>query len=446
MTVIPVILRPGSDPLTLTWDFDNRLVSADVDNDSTDDVFYEWDALGRRVARDNGTTVSIYVQNGQQTVADYTSGTAATNPTYNDVYASYIDEPVVRDGTGGLRYYHRTQQYSVTALTDSSGAIKERYAYDAYGGLSVFDGSGTARTATAEGNRYTYTGREHDDVLDLYHYRARMYDPIAGRFCSRDPIGYRGGGFNTYVAYYVPTQVDPTGLQPYIGPPYPIIFEDPWYMYFGPGSMFEHYFYGEGEDFDLGDHGLLDNFKNAEQISEQVSDYENWLRTYANVKSSKLWCNKYPGANNSLTFSHTQDFTYEFSGDSWPEALWNAGLDPLFALGGPKFANSFSVTTDCHISLDSCGPCCNWFTGLFLSDDWQYTLTCSLKYRLRDVFERPYDVFDSDPDSTGMDPPWFWPEPSGANPTPFNIVGSWETSFSELFSRPCPGKDRARNH
>ncbi|PAY19374.1 hypothetical protein CKO51_10865 [Rhodopirellula sp. SM50] len=108
MTVIPAVLRPGSDPLTLTWDFDNRLVSADVDNDSTDDVFYEWDALGRRVARDDGTTDSIYVQNGQQTVADYTSGTAATNPTYNDVYASYIDEPVVRDGTGGLRYYNRS--------------------------------------------------------------------------------------------------------------------------------------------------------------------------------------------------------------------------------------------------------------------------------------------------------------------------------------------------
>lgn len=161
-----------------------------MDNDSTADVTYEWDALGRRVSRDDGTTVSVYVQSGQQTIADYTSGTAATSPTYTYVYASYIDEPVVRDGTGGLRYYHRGQQYSVTALTDSSGGIVERYAYDAYGNLSVFDGSGTARTTTAEGNRYTYTGREYDDVLDLYHYRARMYDSIAGRFCSRDPIGH----------------------------------------------------------------------------------------------------------------------------------------------------------------------------------------------------------------------------------------------------------------
>ena len=212
MTSIPVVLRPGRDPLPLTWDFNNRMVSADVDNDSTDDVFYEWDALGRRVARDDGTTDTIFVQSGQQTIAEYTSSTAATSPTYAYVYASSIDEPVVRDGTGGLRYFHRGQQYSITALTDSSAVIKERYAYDAYGGLSVFDGNGVARAATAEGNRYTYTGRERDDVLDLYHYRARLYDSITGRFCSRDPIGYVNGG-SLFRAYFATSGVDPTGLE-----------------------------------------------------------------------------------------------------------------------------------------------------------------------------------------------------------------------------------------
>ncbi|WP_218933568.1 RHS repeat-associated core domain-containing protein [Rubripirellula lacrimiformis] len=189
-TSIPAVLRPGSDPLAMKWDFENKLIGADIDNDATDDVTYQWDALLRRVGRDDGTTASIYVQNGQQTVADYTSGTAASSPTYNYVYASYIDEPVLRGGTGGLRYYHRNQQYSVTAMTNGGGTVSERYAYDAYGTPTTTDASGTSLTTSTENNRYTYTGREYDEALGLYHYRARMYDSESGRFCSRDPIGH----------------------------------------------------------------------------------------------------------------------------------------------------------------------------------------------------------------------------------------------------------------
>ena len=97
----------------------------------------------------------------------------------------------------------RNQQYSVIALTNGSAAIQERYAYTAYGAPTITDASGTPRTATAEGNRYTYTGREWDEELNLYHYRARMYDPAAGRFLGRDPIGYADGN-SLYRAYFAP--------------------------------------------------------------------------------------------------------------------------------------------------------------------------------------------------------------------------------------------------
>ncbi|OYP36789.1 RHS repeat domain-containing protein [Rhodopirellula sp. MGV] len=128
-------------------------------------------------------------------------------------------KPIRRTGTGDLvvratnggRYYHRNQQYSVSALTDSSGGIVERYAYDAYGGLSVFDGSGRSRSVSAEGNRYTYTGREWDSELSLFHFRARMYDTICGRFCSRDPIGYPDGP-NGYANYFGIARTDSLGL------------------------------------------------------------------------------------------------------------------------------------------------------------------------------------------------------------------------------------------
>lgn len=149
---------------------------------------------------------------GQQTIAGYTAGTAASSPTYRYVYASYIDEPVMRVGALATErlYYHRNQQYSVTALTDSTGTISERYAYDAYGKLTVLAGGGTVLSGSAYDNRYTYTGREWDGDLGLYHYRARMYDPVAGRFCSRDPVSYTDSA-SLYCASMSLMLVDPAG-------------------------------------------------------------------------------------------------------------------------------------------------------------------------------------------------------------------------------------------
>lgn len=181
-----------------TWDFDNRLQSADIGNNGSVDVQYEFDALGRRVSRDDGNTTTVIVQNGQQTLADYASGASPSSPAYTYVWGDYIDELVVRDGTGSRRFYHRNAQYSVIALTNSSGTITERYAYDAYGDLTITDASGTVRSTSAEANRYTYTGREWDGSLELYHFRARMYDPKAGRFIGRDPIGFDGSKWNVY--------------------------------------------------------------------------------------------------------------------------------------------------------------------------------------------------------------------------------------------------------
>jgi len=80
-TFCDMALRPPVSRLSLTWDSDNKLRSADIDA--------------------NGT-------------AHYPVGGSATTPTFRHVYASYIDEPVVRKGltsTGTVHFYHRNQQY-----------------------------------------------------------------------------------------------------------------------------------------------------------------------------------------------------------------------------------------------------------------------------------------------------------------------------------------------
>jgi RHS repeat-associated protein len=226
MLLIPASVRANSSPLVLTWDFDNRMVCADVGADSVIDVTHQYDALGRRVARTASGSTTVFVQVDQQTICDYASGAAPASSTYRYLYGSYIDEPIVRIATSNSEttWYHRNQQYSIVACTDSTGAATERYAYSAYGLPTITDGSGTVRTSSAIGNRYTYTGREWDGVLGLYHYRARMYEATVGRFCSRDPIGYAAGSKGLYE--YCHSQpgkfIDPWGKQ--IMPPQPIPF------------------------------------------------------------------------------------------------------------------------------------------------------------------------------------------------------------------------------
>jgi RHS repeat-associated protein len=68
------------------------------------------------------------------------------------------------------------------------------------------------RSATAPA--YRFTGREHDEPLYLYYYRARYYHPGLQRFVREDPIGFAGGDVNLYgyVANNPLTFVDPFGL------------------------------------------------------------------------------------------------------------------------------------------------------------------------------------------------------------------------------------------
>jgi RHS repeat-associated protein len=197
----------------IVWDFDNRLISADTNGDSTADVTYEYDALGRRVARTQGATAVVYIHAGQQTVCDYTRGANAnTTPAFRYVWGDYIDEPILRQtGSSTLLYYHHNQQYSTVAITSASGLVVTRYGYTAYGDQTIMSHTGASQTYATYSLRHTYTGREWDDSLKANYFRARWYDAALGRFVNRDPIGYVDG-LSLYRAYFGPSGSDFLGL------------------------------------------------------------------------------------------------------------------------------------------------------------------------------------------------------------------------------------------
>jgi RHS repeat-associated protein len=123
---------------------------------------------------------------------------------------------VVRKGTGTsgtIYYYHRNQQYSIYAITTSAGAVTERYAYTAYGQPTVLNASANVISASAIGNRYSYTGREWDATIGLHHFRARWMSGMSGRFLGRDPLGYWSSvSMPIYCDNDPLTLVDPIGL------------------------------------------------------------------------------------------------------------------------------------------------------------------------------------------------------------------------------------------
>ena len=87
-------------------------------------------------------------------------------------------------------HYTYDDNGNMTEVTDATGAIAASYRYDAFGNLR------NVPTGYGAENRYRYSTKPLDDQVSdapLYYYGYRYYDPVTGRWPSRDPIGERGG-------------------------------------------------------------------------------------------------------------------------------------------------------------------------------------------------------------------------------------------------------------
>ncbi|MEQ8767250.1 MAG: RHS repeat-associated core domain-containing protein [Planctomycetota bacterium] len=110
-------------------------------------------------------------------------------------------------------YYHGNRQGSVSHLTRDDGVVVESYDYTPFGIPTIYDSQGQVVSSSPTGNRFLYTGREWDHEIQLYHYRARTYDPHYGVFLQEDPLRFDAGVNLVAYAAASPTNLtDPTGL------------------------------------------------------------------------------------------------------------------------------------------------------------------------------------------------------------------------------------------
>src|SRR5207249_2608318 len=101
------------------------------------------------------------------------------------LHGAVMDEVLARVSGGATYTVLGDQQMSTRALVDASGTKVNAYTYLAFG-----KGRTTHETFP---NLVRYTGRDLDFKSGLVYMRGRWMDRSAGRFLSRDPIGFDGG-------------------------------------------------------------------------------------------------------------------------------------------------------------------------------------------------------------------------------------------------------------
>lgn len=192
-----------------TYDFDNRLTGVTIASSSTA-VTLAYDPASRlrqqqTTIGSGGAVVSQYLYDGDRLSAEY-DGSGTLLRRY--VHGPGTDQPIVwyeGAGTSDRRWLHADERGSIVAYSKLTGAATT-YSYGPYGEPTSWGGS-----------RFAYTGQVQIAEVQLYHYKARVYDPVAGRFLQTDPIGYAGGqNLYAYVSDDPLNMADPSGRMQYL--------------------------------------------------------------------------------------------------------------------------------------------------------------------------------------------------------------------------------------
>lgn len=187
---------------TYGYDAAGRLISA---NAGAGAATFTFDPAGRLYQSSVGGFPTRFQYAGAQLVAEYDG---SGNIIARHIPGLRLDDIVASwdlSSTSPIRLWPLADERgSVLTRSDSTGAAFLINRYDEYG-------------IPASGNvgRFQYTGQVWLSEADLYHYRARSYDPTIGRFTQPDPVGYvAGANLYAYVDADPVNLIDPLGLDP----------------------------------------------------------------------------------------------------------------------------------------------------------------------------------------------------------------------------------------
>ncbi len=224
------------------WDGFNRLHVARVEEAGRQhEARYFYDSFGRRIGKDVDGVRTVFGWDGDQ-LAYESNETGATQYVYEPEtfvpLAQYVTaqpvagiqtpvwqegEPYVpekdplqrvpeRQSDAHLFYYHCDQIGTPLLMTDEVGEVVWEASYRAWGEAREVIARASKAAGVEPRNPIRFQGQQEDAETGLRYNRYRYYDPVLGRFVSRDPIGLVGG-LNAYQYAPNPGQwIDPLGL------------------------------------------------------------------------------------------------------------------------------------------------------------------------------------------------------------------------------------------
>jgi RHS repeat-associated protein len=189
---------------TYAWDAENRLVGITYPGVSGKATAFTYDGLSRRAA-----ISSTPAGGGSPTVTSYLwcrDDICQARNAGNTTLRSYYDEGEYVSGTPAQTLYYGIDQIGSIRRVFASTSSAPAYGYDPYG---------VPLQATAPTTDFVYAGMFFNADSGLYLTNYRAFDPVQGRWLSRDRIGERTDPYGNLYPYAGGSPIhltDPQGL------------------------------------------------------------------------------------------------------------------------------------------------------------------------------------------------------------------------------------------